>query len=118
MRLSAARSLAASLALAAMVLRAFLPDGWMPASAGAPFRICSFDGVHSGGQRPDGPAQERPHAPCAFAAVGHLAPPVLALAAPAEPVEFFRVARFDGDSIAPIVPPYRPNAARAPPAFS
>ncbi len=75
MRLPFYRSASVSLALCAMVLRALLPDGWMPAAAGSPFVICSVDGVHGGGKQPSDPARER--APCAFAAAAHLAPPAL-----------------------------------------
>ena len=59
MRLS--KQFAVSLALAAMLLRALLPDGWMPAAAasGTPFVICSVDGVHTGGKgTPTQPSRE------------------------------------------------------------
>ncbi|MEN6542545.1 DUF2946 family protein [Parvibaculum sp.] len=73
-------------ALAAMLFRAFLPDGWMPAprvqnagAAWAPFVICTSNGLaerHDG----HGPAQhdgdhEQRYAPCAYAAAAHLAVP-------------------------------------------
>jgi hypothetical protein len=75
---SAFRSLAATLALTAMLLRAMLPAGWMPnpdGPAGAPLVICSLAG----------PQQAHPgHAPqdssgkvCPFAVVAHLAAPQL-----------------------------------------
>jgi len=120
MNQSLSRQLAVSLALCAMLLRALPPDGWMPSTtaSGAPFEICSVDGVHTGGKAP-APAQERNHgAPCAFAAAGHLTPPTLAANAPAVPVAFLHVARAETAKLAPRAPPYRPNAARAPPAFS
>ncbi len=114
------RSLAVSLALCAMLLRALLPVGWMPNSgpdaAVSPFVICSIDGHHSGktGNSKDG---ERRHGPCAFAAAGHLAPPTLATAALGTTGESMRLAPvFANDGIAAATP-YRPNAARAPPAF-
>ena len=117
MRRPVHRSAAISLALCAMVLRALLPDGWMPsAGAGSPLVICTADGTHRDGKTT--PAQDRSHAPCAFAAAAPLSPPATLSAAigatgPAErlalsftaPVLFF--ARH-----------FRPNAARAPPAFS
>jgi hypothetical protein len=121
MRLPLSRQLAISLALCAMLLRALLPDGWMPASAasGSPFEICSVDGIHTGGSKAPAPGQERGHtAPCAFAAAGHLSPPALAASAFAAPARFFRVARVQIATRAPRTPPYRSNAARAPPAFS
>ncbi len=78
-------------ALAAMLFRAFLPDGWMPAppshnagAAWAPFVICTSNGLalrHDG----DGPSQhdgdhEQRYAPCAYAAAAHLASPEVGLA--------------------------------------
>lgn len=110
------RSVALSLALCAMVLRALLPDGWMPAAnaaeTGTPFVICSVDGAHH--NAPNG-TQQRTHAPCAFAAAAPLSPPSLAVG----------ITRAFGDVTviahnvytAPLVPApaYRPNAARAPP---
>jgi hypothetical protein len=122
MRLPFHRSLAISLALCAMVLRALLPDGWMPNMAAgataAPFVICLADGGHAGGKAPAQPTQEHSHAPCAFAAAAPLAPPAFAaliVAAPSEATYF--AAAFVQDAPA-ISSPHRPNAARAPPAFS
>ncbi|HWD26217.1 MAG TPA: DUF2946 family protein [Rhizomicrobium sp.] len=121
MNLSPSRQFAVSLALCAMLLRALLPDGWMPAAAGtgAFFEICSVDGMHTGGSKaPAQQDQQQQHAPCAFAAVGHLSPPALSAIALAAPTVFFHVARAEAATLAPRTPPYRPNAARAPPAFS
>jgi hypothetical protein len=112
------RSIALSLALCAMVLRALLPDGWMPAAnaaeSGTPFVICSVDGTHHDGKAP-ADSQQRTHAPCAFAAAAPLSPPSLAAV----------ITRAFGDvtvvahnvHTAPLIaaPAYRPNAARAPP---
>ena len=119
MRLPFSRSAAVSLALCAMLLRALLPDGWMPAAtAGTPFVICSVDGVRSGGKQPADPARESSHAPCAFAAAAHLAPPVfapVALPAPsnAQPaVLAWRSARLESHARERSHPP------RAPPSFS
>jgi hypothetical protein len=121
MRLPLHRSLAISLALCAMVLRALLPDGWMPnmaAGAGAPFIICSADGGHMGGKTPAAPTPERSHAPCAFAAAAPLAPPAFAaLVIAASHDATHLAAAFVQDSPA-IASAHRPNAARAPPAFS
>jgi DUF2946 family protein len=122
MSLSPSRQLAVSLALCAMLLRALLPDGWMPtasaAAAGSPFEICSVDGLHSGGKAPaQDQQQQRSHAPCAFAAAAPLTPPAQA-ATPAVPSAVFHIARAETAPLAPRAPPYRPNAARAPPAFS
>jgi hypothetical protein len=111
----AARSFAVSLALCAMVLRALLPDGWMPAaSAAVPLVICSIDGTHHT-KAPGAPTQPQSHAPCAFAAAAPLAPP--------SPPVTIANAIDDATALAPSVrdsrffdaPDYQPNAARAPP---
>ncbi|HEX4080899.1 MAG TPA: hypothetical protein VHX61_18710 [Rhizomicrobium sp.] len=74
------RSLAATLALAAMLLRAMLPAGWMPnpdGLAGAPLVICS--GVqHAHPLRIPGQApQNNSGKICPFAAAAHLVAPQL-----------------------------------------
>lgn len=109
------RSIALSLALCAMLLRALLPDGWMPAANAAGFVICSVDGTHHGGKAP-ADTQQRTHAPCAFAAAAPLSPPST----------FAALRRASGDvtvvgrnvRATPLVraADYLPNAARAPPA--
>jgi hypothetical protein len=74
------------IALAAMLLRALLPAGWMPnsaPSAGAPFVICAMDGAAHLASGSDGqplkhqPDQnnDRSHEMCPFAAAPHLATP-------------------------------------------
>jgi hypothetical protein len=117
MNLSVSRSLAVSLALCAMLLRALLPDGWMPNSEGgaAPFVICSADGTHHG-KAPVQPGQERSHAPCAFAAAAPLAPPAVAAVAGRTVHGAVRLARAFADENIFTAPDFRPNAARAPPA--
>jgi hypothetical protein len=116
MKSHAARSLAVSLALCAMVLRALLPDGWMPAAnAAVPLVICSIDGTHHT-KAPGEPA--RSHAPCAFAAAAPLSPPSANVA--------IKIARDEATTLAPRfldfqfvnAPLFRPNAARAPPAHT
>ena len=85
------RFAAVQLALAAMLLRALLPAGWMPnpvASVDAPFVICSMDGpVHISLGADGQPLKQLPdqnndlgHDTCPFAAASHLAPPTLASA--------------------------------------
>ncbi len=114
MRFGFAKSLAVSLALCAMVLRAVLPDGWMPA-AGASFVICAVDGHHGG----KAPAQApRSHAPCAFAAAPPLSPPAGFAAALGTPQRAIRLAAVFADEDFLADPDHRPHAARAPPAFS
>lgn len=83
------------LALLAMVLRALIPAGWMPAQAGqgTGLVICTGQGLVTIQVGPDGkplPAhpgdqdQTHHHDVCPFAAAAHLAPPaiVAALGAP------------------------------------
>lgn len=75
------------LALAAMVVHALIPNGWMPASGearaqGAQIVICTAMGaktvmvVDGDGQKSDHSQKSEQQAPCAFAAVAALAPPV------------------------------------------
>jgi hypothetical protein len=78
---AAFRSLAATLALAAMLLRGLLPAGWMPnpdGTAGAPLIICSMGGPHH--LHPAGVPQDNSGKVCPFAAVAHLAAPQLPVA--------------------------------------
>lgn len=73
--LSAFRSLAATLALSAMVLRALLPAGWMPNTEGVPgtaLIICSIDGVRHVPHHPGKPDVDHGMA-CPFAGMAHLA---------------------------------------------
>jgi hypothetical protein len=80
------------LALAAMVLRALLPDGWMPNSAGlsggTTLIICTIEGptklhVDADGTSHAPQDQTHHHDVCPFAVAGPFAPPTaLALAAP------------------------------------
>jgi hypothetical protein len=111
------RSIAVSLALCAMVLRALLPDGWMPAANAAetPLVICSVDGTHHNGKAP-GDTQQRTHAPCAFAAAAPLSPPSTGAVVACAPGAVTFIAR--GFDSAPLVGAarYQPNAARGPPA--
>jgi hypothetical protein len=78
------RFAAVHVALAAMVLRALLPAGWMPgASAGTPLVVCTMDGPVRIALGADGkplkhqPLQDdaRHHEMCPFAAAPHLATP-------------------------------------------
>jgi hypothetical protein len=88
---NAARQLGLCIALAAMLFRAFLPEGWMPAprvaagdAAWPAFVICTshgLDRLHDGpgSTRPGGDHSQR-YAPCAYAAAVHLATPVVGVA--------------------------------------
>jgi hypothetical protein len=75
------RSLALTLALGGMLLRAALPAGWMPNLDGpkdATFEICSVDGLHHVPAEAPGHHAPDDHNPvCPFAAAAHLAPPQL-----------------------------------------
>ena len=92
MTMKAARLAGFYVAVAAMLFRALLPDGWMPAprsqiagAAWAPFVICTANGLAERHDGHEGPAQhdgdhEQRYAPCAYAAAAHLASPEVAVA--------------------------------------
>ena len=111
-----ARSLAVSLALAAMVLRAVLPDGWMPAAGASPFGMCSVDATQKDGKSPAQTPSR--HAPCAFASSAPLSPPAVATTIPVTNGAAQRLAATLANDALVRAPVHRPNAARAPPAFS
>jgi hypothetical protein len=119
---TALKSTALQIALLAMVLRALLPAGWMPAAISSadasPFVICTIDGpVHQTPAKQKPPSDhDRAHAPCVFAAAAPLAAPhvdavSLAPSNIAAPVLF---APSRDDVTANAI--FRPNTARAPPA--
>ena len=116
MRLNFARSLAVSLALAAMVLRAVLPDGWMPAAGASLFVMCSVDAAQKDGKSPAQTPTR--HAPCAFASSAPLSPPAAAATVPVSNFEARRLAVTFADDAVVRAAVHRPNAARAPPVFS
>jgi len=77
------------IALAALILRAFLPTGWMPNPQGpaeSAFVICTMDGPvqATDGKALPGKDDPRAHETCPFAAAASLAPPMdfVRLAAP------------------------------------
>jgi len=109
------RSAALGLALAAMLLRAFLPDGWMPSdhAGGTFFTICSVEPGHRDGKTP-----QNEHAPCAFAAASTLAPPALSNLAFGVSTAPWRVAPDFAARRLGSVARHRPNAARAPPPYA
>jgi hypothetical protein len=118
------RLAALHLAIAAMLLRALLPAGWMPDSTGAAaFTICTMDGAghHAEEQSPGKPVpadSQHAHEECPFAAAHHVAAPVVAnhLVAPS------LAGRAAGIShpVAAFVPiaKYEPHSPRAPPHFA
>jgi hypothetical protein len=106
--------------LAALLLRALMPLGWMPGTAQlgeAAFIICKADGSiqHGAPDKQDGAA---PHQPCAFAAAIALfdTPDAAAIAPPSS------IALIVGDAVSSValrvLAPHTPQAPRAPPIFS
>jgi hypothetical protein len=82
------RTLAATLALGSMLLRAVLPVGWMPGPTGptgAALVICSIDGFHhrAPSHEPLGHRAPADHGvACPFAAAAQLAPPLTPVVVP------------------------------------
>jgi len=102
-------------ALIAMILRAMLPAGWMPAAATGEvaFTICSVDSTAK--QQHDAPAQTDNHdKPCAFTGAPQLAAapdaPVLTL-----PAAHAFAADTDRAIAAQIAVRFQPHSPRAPP---
>jgi hypothetical protein len=120
------------LALAAMMLRAMIPAGWMPQAPSqhaSLFVICTTQGMQQVTLGDDGkplPAQQQHqqdsdanHAVCPFAVAGaHNAPPLAASALPAPSLTFAFLAVPDAAAAPRESRPYAPHAARAPPAFA
>jgi hypothetical protein len=71
------RRAAVHLALVALLLRAFLPAGWMPGAAGdAPLVMCSVGTAHEAGDKSPAKPDNGADGACAFAAAGvALSPP-------------------------------------------
>ena len=102
--------------LAALLIRALLPLGWMPGQAQlgqAAFIICAADGTIQHGA-PGKDDSARPHQPCAFAAASqifdlpepaHIATPSVALL----PAAVWAAADIHTGAV------HQPHAARAPP---
>lgn len=118
MRFLPSRSAAVAIALVAMLLRALLPDGWMPSGHADHFTICSVFNAHYDTGKPSQPEQEHRHAPCAFAAAAPLAPPVITVLAFGTSSAAVTISTAFINDRARSSSPYRPNAARAPPAFA
>jgi hypothetical protein len=121
-RMQPIRNAATTLALVAMLLRALLPDGWMPAPPGshATLVICTATGFKHIAL-PGEPSKKQHEngnesGPCAFAAASPFAPPA-ALASPL-PQQAERAAPL---VFAQALPPSRAvsraNNPRAPPVF-
>jgi hypothetical protein len=131
-----ARHAAITLALAAMMLRALLPMGWMPNPAGfaqSPLVICLMDMPHGGmsqmtmamdmsmpdmGGHGHDQGQQQNNETCPFAAAPHLAAPALdAIVSEPEFAEATAV-HLRAVATAQISHPYAPQSPRAPPSFA
>jgi hypothetical protein len=109
------RSLAVSLTLVAMLLRGFMPMGWMPDAQGAGFTICSIDGAHRTAPADQPGKQDHGDSVCPFAAAAHLAPPVLAaLSLPVRSAGFALLSS-QPLSVAAAFARHNPQSPRAPP---
>jgi hypothetical protein len=119
----------ACIALAAMMLRALLPDGWMPASGGkaeAMLTICTMDGPVRVALGDDGqPLKKQPakhnggsHEMCPFAMAQHFAAPLALATVPApgivQPFLYGKIA--SGTSSGRDL--YTPQSLRGPPALT
>jgi len=113
------------LALAAMLVRALVPDGWMPNTAGTPgipFAICTVNGPVLLGRADGGTGKHAPNDAqhmdvCPFAAAPHAAvfSPAIAPALPSSGL----LAILSVPESIPAEParPYAPQSPRAPPHF-
>jgi Protein of unknown function (DUF2946) len=117
------RFAAIHLALAAMLLRALLPAGWMPNPAGigeSIFIVCTMDGpVQQADQHQQGKHMpddgQRGHEECPFAAAPHIAAPA-AVALLALPSYFGRFSNPPSLTAATATASsYQPQSPRAPP---
>jgi hypothetical protein len=116
------RSFAAVLALTAIMLRALLPDGWMPSFAdttGTSVIICTLDGIQHVLIGPDGEPINAPpdqhDQSCHFIAAASLAPltSALAFSLPADTGTLVRSVKLH--LVARPAPPLDSRAARPPP---
>ena len=116
------------IALAAMMLRALLPDGWMPSGGGAAaamLTICTMNGPMRVALGDDGqPLKKQPakhdgggHEVCPFAAAQHFAAPIVLAAIPApgiaHPFLYGKIA----SGISSGRDLYTPQSLRGPPAL-
>jgi hypothetical protein len=108
------------LALAALILRAFLPPGWMPNPQGpaeSAFVICAMDGpvqITDGKALPD-KDDPRAHETCPFAAAASLAPRVDFIRLTAPELSRSPAPRTLAASIDARAAPFARPSSRAPP---
>jgi len=113
------------IALAAMVLRALVPLGWMPSAsaAGVPLAICTMQGAITltldAHGKPQKPANGTHHTEaCPFAAAPHLSTPVVADAVATPNYRITTTALSVAPDIAVAFTRHTPQSPRAPPAFA
>ena len=112
------------IALVAMLLRALLPAGWMPAdNSGAPFTICTVNGPVHLAQAPDGRTGKgsqddgRQNDICPFAASVHLATPTtLVVVAPSTKLASFTFVQSPMRAVQ-VAARYALQSPRAPPSL-
>jgi hypothetical protein len=113
------KSATVQLALLAMLLRALLPAGWMPAAseAGAsPLAICTLKGPAHLAPAGTDAHHGRTDRFCPFAAAAHLAGPTFAPPTPTPEAVAAVVREIQRPDIPASQAPRRSNEARAPPA--
>jgi len=115
------KSAAVHIALLAMLLRAVVPAGWMPAAIASadasPLVICTVDGPLHAPAKPSHD-HDRAASPCVFASVAPLSSPAVETLAFAPELIPSQIAFAPLRENIVAAPHFRPNAARAPPAFA
>jgi hypothetical protein len=114
------RFVAVQLALAALMLRALLPAGWMPNphGGGAALVVCTIDGAAKPDRKGSGktvPDSGHQHEECPFAATPHLAAPAIVaqLALPSILGRCFNPPQIGIAAVHTV--DYQPQSPRAPP---
>ncbi len=111
------------LALVALILRAFLPTGWMPNPQGpteSMFVVCTMDGPvqASDGKALPGKDDPRAHETCPFAAAAAaIAPPVDFVALAAPQLSQSAAPRSLAADLRAQAPPFTQASPRAPPSL-
>jgi hypothetical protein len=113
------------IALAAMLLRAFLPDGWMPAPRAhadnggwLSLVICTSNGlarIHEPQHGSHGKDVDHRFAPCPYAASAHLGTPEASAAAMLYEAAYVAVRFIGGEERPADDIPFRHRQSRAPP---
>ena len=108
------------LALVALILRGFLPTGWMPNPQGpaeSMFVVCTMDGPvqASDGKALPGKDDPRAHETCSFAAAAAIAPLVDFIRVAAPRLSESAAPRTMVSALAARAPPFTRPSSRAPP---